>query len=106
MKSFSRLIAAGALAAMTATSVGAPAYSATRHHKHHYYGRTHYRHKVCRRSPPTTGTIVGGGGGAGHGASMIGHRLRGPAAGAVGGAVAGGAVDRSMTARYRCYYTR
>jgi len=92
---------------MTASSVGAPAYSATRHHhRHHYYGRTAYRHKVCRRSPATTGTIVGGVAGAVVGHSLIGHGLLGTAAGAVGGAVAGGAVDRSMTARYRCYYTR
>jgi len=106
MKTLSRMVAAGALAAMTATSVGAPAYSATRHHKHHYYGRTHYRHKVCRRSPAVTGTVVGGVAGAVVGHGLIGHGLLGTAAGAVGGAVAGGAVDRSMTARYRCYYTR
>jgi outer membrane lipoprotein SlyB len=37
---------------------------------------------------------------------VLGHGLLGAAAGAVGGAVAGGAVDRSMTAHYRCYYTR
>jgi hypothetical protein len=34
----------------------------------------------------------------------LGGGLLGVAAGAVGGVVAGGAVDRSMTAKYRCYY--
>ena len=79
-----------------------PADARTRHH--HYYGRTYYRHKVCRRSSATTGTVVGGVAGAVAGPSIIGHGLLGAAAGAVGGAVAGGAIDRSMTARRRCYY--
>jgi len=80
--------------------------NATTHHRHHYYSRTAYRHKVCRRSSATTGTVVGGVAGAVAGPSIIGHGLLGVAAGAVGGAVAGGAIDRSMTARYRCHYVR
>lgn len=103
MRTLSKILSAGALAAMTATSVTAPAEAARRHH---YHGRTYYAHKVCRRSPATTGTVVGGVAGAAVGHGLIGHGLLGVAAGAVGGAVAGGAVDRSMTARYRCYYTR
>jgi len=105
MKTISKFIGAASLAAMTATSIAVPAQATTRH-RHHYYGRTAYRHKVCRRSPATTGTVVGGVTGAVVGHSLIGHGLLGVAAGAVGGAVAGGAVDRSMTAHYRCYYTR
>jgi uncharacterized protein YcfJ len=104
MRTISKILAATALAATTATSFSVPAEA--RHHRHHYYGRTAYRHKVCRRSPATTGTVVGGVTGAVVGHSVLGHGLLGAAAGAVGGAVAGGAVDRSMTAHYRCYYTR
>lgn len=104
MRTVSRILTAAALVATTATSFSIPAEA--RHHRHHYYGRTAYRHRVCRRSPATTGTVVGGVAGAVVGHSLIGHGLLGTAAGAVGGAVAGGAVDRSMTSRYRCYYVR
>jgi outer membrane lipoprotein SlyB len=104
MRTLSKIMTAAALAATTATSFAIPAEA--RHHRHHYYGRTAYRHRVCRRSPATTGTVVGGVAGAVVGHSLLGHGLLGTAAGAVGGAVAGGAVDRSMTARYRCYYVR
>jgi len=104
MRTVSKIMATVALAATTATSFSIPAEA--RHHRHHYYGRTTYRHKVCRRSPATTGKVVGGVAGAVVGHSLIGHGLLGTAAGAVGGVVAGGAVDRSMTARYRCYYVR
>jgi uncharacterized protein YcfJ len=105
MKTVSKFIGAAALVATAATSVAVPANATTRH-RHHYYGRTAYKHKVCRRSPAVTGTVVGGVAGAMVGHSVLGHGLLGAAAGAVGGAVAGGAVDRSMTAHYRCYYTR
>src|SRR3954471_18565567 len=105
MRTLSKFAASAALAVTAASSVAVPAEGATRH-RHHYYGRTHYTHKVCRRSSAVTGTVAGGvvGGVVGH--SMLGHGLLGTAAGAVGGAVAGGAVDRSMTAHRRCYYTR
>ena len=105
MKTISKLIGAASLAAMTASSIAVPAQATTRH-RHHYYGRTAYRHKVCRRSSATTGKVVGGVTGAVVGHSVLGHGLLGTAAGAVGGVIAGGAVDRSMTAHYRCYYTR
>jgi len=104
MQTLSKIMAAGALIATTATSFSIPAQA--RHHRHHYYGRTAYTHRVCRRSPATTGKVVGGVAGAVVGHSLLGHGLLGTAAGAVGGVVAGGAVDRSMTARYRCYYVR
>lgn len=106
MHTLSKLTMATALAVTTASSIAIPADAATRHHRHHYYGRTAYRHKVCRRSPATTGTVVGGVAGAVAGPSIVGHGLLGAAVGAVGGAVAGGAIDRTMTARYRCYYVR
>jgi len=104
MKIFTKIMMATALAATTATAFDVPADARTR--RHHYYGRTYYRHKVCRRSSATTGTVVGGVTGAVVGHSLLGHGLLGTAAGAVGGAVAGGAIDRSMTAPRRCYYTR
>jgi outer membrane lipoprotein SlyB len=104
MSKLSKIMTATALAAVTATSFSIPAEA--RHHRHHYYGRTAYAHRVCRRSPATTGKVVGGVAGAVVGHSLIGHGLLGTAAGAVGGVVAGGAVDRSMTSRYRCYYVR
>ena len=88
---------------MTATSFAVPA-EAARHRRHHYYGHTHYRHKVCRYSRGSTGPIAGGVAGAVVGPSLIGHGLLGAAAGAVGGAVAGRAIDRSSTAHRRCYY--
>jgi uncharacterized protein YcfJ len=105
MRTLSKFTAAAALAVTAASSFSVPAYART-HHRHHYYGRTAYRHKVCRRSPAVTGTVVGGVAGAVVGHSVLGHGLLGTVGGAVGGAVAGGAVDRSMTAHYRCYYTR
>ncbi len=103
MTSFSKFTTAFALAAMTATSVAVPAEAATRH-RHHYYGRTHYRHKVCRYSRGTTGAVVGGVAGAVAGPSIIGHGLLGAAAGGVGGLIAGRAIDRASTAHRRCYY--
>jgi len=103
MKIRSKLTVATLLAAMAASSIAVPAEA---RHRHHYYGRTAYRHKVCRRSPATTGTVVGGVTGAVVGHSVLGHGLLGTVGGAVGGAVAGGAIDRSMTAHYRCYYVR
>ena len=103
MKRITKIIGAAALAATAATSFEAPADA---RHRHHYYGRTYYRHKVCRRSSATTGTVVGGVTGAVVGHSLLGHGLLGTAAGAVGGAVAGGVIDRSLTGPRRCYYTR
>lgn len=103
MNSFSRIAAAVALAATTATSFSVPAEA---RHRHHYYGRTYYRHKVCRYSRGSTGLLAGGVVGAVAGPGIIGHGLLGAAAGAVGGAIAGRAIDRTATAHRRCYYTR
>ena len=43
-----------------------------------------------------TGAVVG--------SKVLGGGLLGAAAGAVGGVVAGGAIDRSLSANRRCYY--
>jgi outer membrane lipoprotein SlyB len=104
MNKLTRIIGAATLAATAATSFSVPAEA--RHHRHHYYGRTYYRHKVCRYSSGTTGLVAGGVAGAVVGHSVIGGGLAGTALGAVGGALAGRAVDRASTAPRRCYYTR
>lgn len=101
MKKLNRILMATALVATTATSFSTPAEAARRHH---YYGRTYYRHKVCRYSSGSTGLVAGGVAGAVVGHSVIGGGLAGTALGAVGGAVAGRAIDRASTARRRCYY--
>jgi outer membrane lipoprotein SlyB len=105
MKTLTKIIGATVLAATTATSFSVPADARTRH-RHHYYGRTYYRHKVCRYSSGTTGLVAGGVAGGIVGHSVIGGGLAGTAVGAVGGALAGRAIDRASTARRRCYYTR
>jgi hypothetical protein len=102
MRKISKIIAAAALAATTATAFEVPADA---RHRHHYYGRTYYRHKVCRYSSGTTGLVAGGVGGAVVGSKVLGGPV-GAIAGAVGGAVAGRAIDRASTSRRRCYYTR
>lgn len=104
MHMISKAISTAALVA-TAVAPIASANAATRKH-HHYYGRTAYTHKVCRRSSAATGKVVGGVAGAVAGPGIVGHGLLGAAVGAVGGVVAGGAVDRTLTAHRRCYYTR
>jgi outer membrane lipoprotein SlyB len=102
MKTFIQIMSAAALVATSGVPLAAPANAAT--HRHHYYGRTHYVRKYCRRSAGTTGLVAGGVGGAVIGSRVLGGGLLGTAAGAVGGAVAGRAIDRGMTAHRRCYY--
>jgi len=99
-------MAAAALVATTGTSFSVPAQA--RHHRHHYYGRTAYAHRVCRRSPATTGKVVGGVTGAVAGAVLPGVN---PVTGAVVGAVLGGVAGAVIKGRqyYRdtrgyCYY--
>lgn len=103
MKTFSKFTKAAALAMIAATAISVPA-DARVHHRHHYYSSSRYHYKYCRHSSATTGKVVGGVTGAVVGHSLLGHGLLGTAAGAVGGVVAGGAVDRTMTAPHRCYY--
>ena len=102
MKTISKITTAAALAMTAATAVSVPADARTR--RHHYYSSTRYHYKYCRHSSATTGKVVGGVTGALVGHILLGHGLLGTAAGAVGGVVAGGAVDRSLSARRRCYY--
>jgi uncharacterized protein YcfJ len=104
MKTLIKIMTAATLVATSGIPIAAPADGATRHH--HYYGRTAYRHKVCRRSSGTTGLVAGGVGGAVIGSQVIGGGILGTAAGAVGGALAGRAIDRASTSHRRCYYTR
>lgn len=117
MRAPSKFVAAIALAVTAASSVCGPAEARMRHHyrhhyyhsssyryRHRYYGRTYYHYRYCRYSSGTTGLIAGGVGGALVGHGLIGHGLLGTAVGAVGGAIAGRAIDRSITAPRRCYY--
>lgn len=84
----------------------APASAQTR-----YEGKSHssrgYRYvKKCRRSKGHAGLIAGGVVGALAGPAIIGHGLLGAAAGGVGGALGGRAIDRTLTAKDRCYYVK
>ena len=99
MRIISRIIVGAALTAITATTFMVPADA---RHRHHYYGRTSYQHKVCRHSSGTTGLVAGGVGGAVVGSKIIGGPA-GAVAGAAGGALAGRAIDRASTAPRRCY---
>ena len=72
----------------------------SRHHVRHYQSTARYRN--CRPSSGTTGLIAGGVGGAVLGSKVIGGGLLGTAVGAAGGALAGRAIDRTITADRRC----
>ncbi len=65
-----------------------------------YHSRAYYR--SCRHSSGTTGLIAGGATGAVVGSQVIGGGILGTAAGAVGGAFAGRAIDRTISAKKRC----
>ncbi|MFM5918607.1 MAG: hypothetical protein ACKOOL_13890 [Novosphingobium sp.] len=65
-----------------------------------YKSRAYYR--SCRYSHGTTGLIAGGATGAVVGSKVIGGGIVGTAAGAVGGAFAGRAIDRTISAKKRC----
>ena len=75
-----------------------------------YYAGTNYSKarykKVCRRSSGTTGLIAGGVAGAVAGPAIVGGGLLGTVAGGVAGALGGRAIDRTITAKQRCYYQR
>lgn len=107
MKTAQKLAACAALVATGASAIATPAEART-HYRHHYYGRTYYGrtpyYRYCRHSSGETGLIAGGVGGALVGNGVIGHGLLGTALGAVGGALAGRAIDRTVTAPQRCYY--
>ncbi|MBX3565947.1 MAG: hypothetical protein KF730_15385 [Sphingomonas sp.] len=75
-----------------------------------YYAGTNYSKaryiKKCRRSPGTAGLIAGGVAGAVAGPAIVGGGLLGTVVGGVGGALGGRAIDRTITAKQRCYYIR
>ena len=100
-KTLLHLVALSVLIPATSVTLASPAGA---HRRHHYYGRTYYARKYCRHSSATTGAVAGGVGGAVLGSQVLGHGLLGIGAGAVAGVVAGKAVDRTLTARRRCYY--
>ncbi len=58
--------------------------------------------KICRKSSGTTGLVAGGVVGAVLGDKIIGGGVAGPLLGAAGGAMAGRAIDRTITAKKRC----
>lgn len=96
------LLALGAAAMAVPLSAPLPVVGAAKAdaRTRHYHSRAYYR--SCRHSSGTAGLIAGGAVGAVVGSSVIGHGLLGPAAGAVGGAFAGRAVDRTISAPKRC----
>src|SRR3954447_11476193 len=107
MRKIIKIMSAAALVATSGvpTILAAPAnaHTTTYYHTHRYKGRTHYARKYCRYSSGTTGLVAGGVGGAVVGSKVLGGPV-GAIAGAVGGAFAGRAIDRTSTARRRCYY--
>ena len=95
----------GAIALVPATA-GLPLLEASAQARPHHVYAGHAVTKRCRYSKGTTGLIAGGVTGAVVGGSLIGGGVVGPLVGAAGGALAGRAVDRSMTSRRRCRYSR
>lgn len=95
------LLGLGALSLAVPTTVAfapAKAEAKTYSGKNYRYRQT----RVCRHSPGTTGLIAGGIGGAVVGDRVIGGGIAGPLIGAAGGALAGRAIDRTITAERRC----
>ena len=103
-KTMFHLIGLSLMVPATGVTLASPAGAHARNYRHHHYsGNTYAGRKYCRRSPATTGAIAGGVGGAVLGSQVLGHGLLGIGAGAVAGVVAGKAIDRTLTARRRCY---
>ena len=100
MRTIALALSAASLALPATMMLPSASAQAKTYHRGHYY---HHR-KVCRRSKGTTGLVAGGVGGALVGNSILGHGVLGTVAGGVGGAFAGRAIDRTITARKRCYY--
>ena len=93
-------IAAIATAIPASLALPGMAGSADARPRHRYSSAAYQRH--CRPSSGTAGLIAGGAGGAILGSKVIGGGILGTAAGAVGGAFAGRAIDRTITANKRC----
>jgi len=66
------------------------------------HSRTVHHYKRCRYSKGHAGLIAGAVVGAVAGPAILGHGLLGAAAGGVGGAFGGRAIDRTLTAKKRC----
>ena len=95
------MLALGAMSLTVPVSMAFPSSDAqAKTYKHKYRGV-----KRCRKSSGTTGLVAGGVGGAVVGGSLLGGGVLGTVAGAAGGALAGRAIDRSMTAKKRCRYS-
>ncbi len=104
-----KIIAALGAVALSIPVASIPMQSAQAQSSRYYKGTNYSKARWvqhCRRSSGTTGLIAGGAAGAVLGSQVIGGGLLGTAAGAVGGALGGRAIDRTMTAKQRCYYTR
>ena len=95
MRSLVLAVAGLAVAAVPA----APAFAKESTSRRHVYKGT----KVCRHSKAEAGAVAGGVGGAVAGAALGGGIL-GTVAGGVAGVVGGKAIDRTLTAKKRCYY--
>jgi hypothetical protein len=100
------------IAAVAALSLAMPVafeIPAAQAQSHHYKGKStksRAYYKKCRHSPGTAGLIGGAAVGVLAGPAIIGHGLLGAAVGGVGGALGGRAIDRSVSAKNRCYYVR
>ena len=97
-------IATASPASLALRGMATDAQAHSRHHVRHsvrqYESTARYRN--CRPSSGTAGLIAGGVGGAVLGSKVIGGGLLGTAVGAAGGALAGRAIDRTITADRRC----
>ena len=100
------ILTLGAAAALVPASASLPLIAASAQARPHHTYSGHAVTKRCRYSKGTAGLIAGGVTGAVVGGSVIGGGVVGPLIGAAGGALAGRAVDRSMTAHRRCSYSR
>lgn len=104
MRKIIAALSAFALAMPVAAVPMEPAYAQSHYKGKSSKSRAYY--KKCRRSKGTAGLVAGGVVGVLAGPAIIGHGLLGAAAGGVGGALGGRAIDRSITAKKRCYYVR
>lgn len=96
------LLALGAAAMAVPMTAPLPVVGAAKAEARTKHYRSKARYRNCRHSSGTTGLIAGGATGAVVGSKIIGGGILGTAAGAVGGAFAGRAIDRTITAKKRC----
>lgn len=100
------ILTLAAIATAIPASLALPGMATEAQARHHHRYVRHYestaRYRNCRPSSGTTGLIAGGVGGAVLGSKVIGGGLLGTAVGAAGGALAGRAIDRTITADRRC----